>query len=257
LPVAIVSEATARRFWPGEDAVGKRLAIGRPGAGHFAGEEAPLCASCEVVGVVRDVHGLQLHKPDDAFLYLPLPETRPGSVTLLVRTEGDPASRLPSLGRAVRSVGPGLPAVAGVLDTMISFDPHFVVARMGGMLSSLIGVLGLLLACLGVYGMVAYCAARRTQEIGIRVALGARRTQVLGLVMREGMRPVLAGVATGVVASAAVGRVLSAMLFGLSSLDVVSFAGVSALLFAIALLATWLPARRAARVDPMVALRYE
>src|SRR6185295_12528177 len=104
---------------------------------------------------------------------------------------------------------------------------------------------------------VGYCAARRTQEIGIRMALGARRAQVLGLVMREGVRPVLAGVATGVVASAAVGRVLSAMLFGLSALDVVSFAGVSALLLAIALLATWLPARRAARVDPMVALRYE
>jgi ABC-type antimicrobial peptide transport system permease subunit len=147
--------------------------------------------------------------------------------------------------------------MAGVLDTMISFDPHFVVARIGGVLSSLIGILGLLLACLGVYGMVGYCAARRTQEIGIRMALGARQTQVLRLVMREGVRPVLAGIATGLVLSAAVSRVLSAMLFGLSSLDAVSFAGASLPLFGIAVLAAWLPARRATRVDPMVALRYD
>jgi ABC-type antimicrobial peptide transport system permease subunit len=128
---------------------------------------------------------------------------------------------------------------------------------MGGLLSSVVGVLGLALACLGVYGMVGYCVAWRTREIGIRVALGAERAQVLRLVLGEGVRPVLAGIATGLALSAAVSRVLSAMLFGLSPLDAVSFAGVSLLLFGIALLAAWLPARRAIRVDPMLALRYE
>jgi ABC-type antimicrobial peptide transport system permease subunit len=105
--------------------------------------------------------------------------------------------------------------------------------------------------------MVSYSVAQRTREIGIRMALGAQRVQVLGPVMNDGFRPILAGVAIGLLASAGVSRLLSAMLFGLSTLDAVSFAGVSFLLFAIALLATWLPARRAMRVDPMVALRYE
>jgi putative ABC transport system permease protein len=258
LPVVVISEATARRFWPGHDPIGRRLAIGGPDGGpRFAGEERPLCATCEVIGVVRDVHGLELQKPDDAFLYLPLSDARQWNDTLLVRTEGEPTPLLPALGGAIRRVDPSLPAVAGVLDTMISFDPHFVVARIGGVLSSVVGILGLFLACLGVYGMVGYCVARRTREIGIRMALGAERTQVLRLVLGEGVRPVLAGVAIGVVISVAIGRVLSAILFGLSPLDVVSFAGVSLLLLAIALLATWLPARRATRVDPMVALRHE
>jgi ABC-type antimicrobial peptide transport system permease subunit len=120
-----------------------------------------------------------------------------------------------------------LPAVAGVLDTRISFDPHFVIARMGGLLSSIVGGLGLLLACLGAYGMVGYSVARRTRDIGIRMALGAERIQVLRLVLGEGVRPVLAGVAIGVALSAGIARVLSAMLFGLSPLDVISFAEVS------------------------------
>jgi predicted permease len=257
-PVAIISEATARRFWPGQDPIGKRLTIGGPRARpHFAGEELPFCPSCEVVGVARDVHGLDPQKPDEAYLYLPLSDAGRWNDTLLVRAEGDPTLLLPALGGAIQRVDPNLPAVAGVLDTMISFDPHFVVARMGGLLSSVVGVLGLALACLGVYGMVGYCVAWRTREIGIRVALGAERAQVVRLVLGEGVRPVLAGIATGLALSAAVSRVLAAMLFGLSPLDAVSFAGVSLLLFGIALLAAWLPARRATRVDPMVALRYE
>src|SRR5439155_6341162 len=116
-------------------------------------------------------------KPDDAFLYLPLSDTTRWNDTLLVRTDGDPGPLLPALGRAVRGVDPSLPAVAGVLDTMISFDPRFVVARMGGLSSSVVGILGLALACLGVYGMVGYSVARRTQEIGIRMAMGAEPAQ--------------------------------------------------------------------------------
>jgi predicted permease len=258
LPVAIISASTARRLWPGQDAIGKRLDIGGgPGAGmHFAGEEMPP-SSPVVIGVVRDIQSLDPRKTDDAYLYLPLSDERRWNDTLLVRTQGDPAPLLPALGAAVRRVDAELPAVAGVLDTRISFDPHFVIARMGGLLSSIVGGFGLLLACLGVYGMVGYSVARRTPEIGIRMALGAERIQVLRLVLGEGVRPVLAGVAIGVALSEGIARVLSAMLFGLSPLDVASFAGVSLLLFAVALVATWLPARRATRVDPMAALRYE
>jgi ABC-type antimicrobial peptide transport system permease subunit len=125
------------------------------------------------------------------------------------------------------------------------------------LLASIVGALGLLMACMGIYGRVSYSVAQRTREIGIRMALGAERIQVLQLVMSEGFRPILSGIAIGIIASAGVSRALSATLFGLSPLDTVSFAGVSLLLIAIALLATWVPARRATEVDPMVALRYE
>jgi predicted permease len=257
-PVAIVSEATARRFWPGQDPIGRRLAIGgTEGGSSFAGEEAPVCPRCEIVGVARDVRGLRLDRPDEAFLYLPLSDARRWNDTILVRTQGDPALLLPALGRAVRGVDPNLPAVAGALGNMVSVDPRFVVSRIGGVLASAVGLLGLLLACLGVYGTVSYCVARRTRELGIRMALGAERARLLRLVVGEGVRPVLAGVAIGLAGSVAVGRVLSAMLFGLSPLDAVSFVGGSSLLVAIALAATWRPARRATRIDPMTALRYE
>ena len=136
-------------------------------------------------------------------------------------------------------------------------DPYFVVSRIGGVLASIVGALGLLLACMGVYGMVGYSVAQRTRDIGIRVALGAAPSQVLHLILREAMRPVLAGLVIGLAAATAVSRVLAAVLFGLSPLDAISFAGVSLLLSAVALLAGWLPARRAMRVDPMVALRHE
>jgi putative ABC transport system permease protein len=162
-----------------------------------------------------------------------------------------------AIGHEVRRVDANLPVIAAGLNTMVSMDPYFVVSRIGAVLASIVGALGLLLACLGVYGMVSHSVAQRTREIGVRMALGAQRIQVLRLVMSEGFRSILSGIVIGVVASAGVSRALSATLFGLSPLDAVSFAGVSLLLIAIALLATWLPARRAMEVHPMVTLRYE
>ena len=127
----------------------------------------------------------------------------------------------------------------------------------GGILSSIVGTLGLFLACLGVYGTVGYSVVERTHEIGVRMALGAQPPQVLRLVLRESARPMLFGTVVGIAVSAAIARLISAMLFGLNPMDAVSFAGVSLLLIGVALFAGWLPARRAMRVDPMVALRYE
>ena len=150
-----------------------------------------------------------------------------------------------------------LPVIGAPLYTMISMNPFFVVSRIGGGLASIVGVLGLLLACMGVYGTVSYNVALRAREIGIRMALGAQSVQVLRQLIREGFQPILAGIIIGVPASAGVSRLMAATLFGLNLLDTVSFFGVSLLLGAIALLATWLPARRATHVDPMVALRYE
>jgi hypothetical protein len=206
---------------------------------------------------VRDVRSLDLRKLDEAYVYLPLSQSRQWTGTLLLRTEGNPSLLLPAIGSRVRRVEANLPMIAAPLNTMISMDPYFVVSRIGGVLASIVGALGLVLACLGVYGMVSYSVAQRTREIGIRMALGAQRVQVLAPVMNDGFRPILAGVVIGLLASAGVSRLLSAVLFGLSTLDAVSFAGVSLLLISIALLATWLPARRATNVDPVVALRYE
>jgi predicted permease len=257
-PVVVISEATARRFWPAEDPIGKRLKIGsEKGTASFPGEKGPFVASSEVIGVARDVRSMDLRKIDESYVYLPLSQTHKWTSTLLARTEGDPTPLLPAIGQEVRRVDANLPVIGAPLYTMISMDPYFVVSRIGGLLASIVGALGLLLACMGVYGMVSYSVAQRTREIGIRMALGAERIQVLQLVMSEGFRPILSGIAIGIIASDGVSRALSATLFGLSPLDTVSFAGVSLLLTAIALLATWLPARRATKVDPMVALRCE
>jgi predicted permease len=257
-PVVVISEATARRFWPGEDPVGKLLQIGsQKGGTSFPGESDPFVASSEVIGIARDVRSMDLRKLDESYLYLPLSQSRQWTSTLLVRADGDPKLLLPAIGREFRHVDANLPVIAAPLHTMVSMDPYFVVSRMGGVLASIVGALGLLLACLGVYGMVSYSVAQRTREIGIRMALGAESIQVLRLVVSEGFRPILSGVVIGIIVSAGVSRALSATLFGLSPLDPVSFAGVSLLLIAIALVATWLPARRATEVDPMVALRYE
>jgi putative ABC transport system permease protein len=257
-PVVVISEATARRFWPGEDPLGKRLKIGSEQATmSFPGEKDPFFASTEVIGVVRDVRSMDLRKIDESYVYLPLAQTHKWTGILLARTENDPATLLTTIGHEVRRVDANLPVIGAPLNTMVSMDPFFVVSRIGGLLASIVGVLGLLLACMGVYGMVSYSVAQRTREIGIRMALGALGIQVLGQVMREGFRPILSGMAIGILVSAGVSRALTATLFGLSPLDLVSFGGVSLLLVAIALLATWLPARHATVVDPMVALRYE
>jgi macrolide transport system ATP-binding/permease protein len=257
-PVVVVSEATARRFWPGEDAVGKRLRIGgEAGAMSIAGEATPSMTTSEVVGVARDVRSLDLRRPDDSYVYLPLSQGRRWTFTLLVRTEVEPRPLLRAMGQAVRRVAPDLPVVGAPLQAMVSMNPFFVISRVGGLLASLVGALGVLLACLGVYGMIRYCVEQRTHEIGIRMALGARAGEVLGVVVREGFRPILAGMVVGITAAAAISRVLASTLFGLDPFDAVSFLGVSASLGLVACAATIVPARRATRVDPIAALRHD
>jgi putative ABC transport system permease protein len=222
----------------------------------FPGERDPFVAKSEVIGIAPDVRSLSLREPDNAYIYLPLDQSRWNGV-LLVRAQDNASALLPMLGNESRRMNIDVPVLAGVLHTMISFDPYFVISRIGGVLSTIIGLLGLVLACMGVYGTVAYAVVQRTQEIGIRMALGADRKRMVRLIVRDGMRPVFTGACIGVLLALGASRAMTAVLFGLSTMDRISFGGVSALLIGVAMLASYLPARRAMRVDPMVALRYE
>jgi macrolide transport system ATP-binding/permease protein len=257
-PVVVISESTARRFWPGQDPIGKRLKIGsQTESMSFPGESGPVLPDSEVIGIAGDVRSMELTSIDESYLYLPLAQTRRWTSVLLARTEGDPANSLPIIGEQVRRVDPSLPMVGVPLTMMLSLDPHFVASRAGGSVASIIGALGLLLACMGIYGTVTYSVTERTKEIGIRMALGARKQQVLQLVMTQGSRPVLVGALVGIIASVGVSRVFAAFLFGFDPGDALLFVTVSLALCVVALVATYLPARRAMQVDPQVALRHE
>ena len=256
--VAMVSEATAHQLWPGEDAIGKHILVGKSQrVAHFIGEAQGSPKECEIVGIVRDVRGMDLRKTDDGYLYLPLSASAQWNGLFLIRTTNAPANLLSPLADIARNLHIETPVLAGALSNMVSFDPYFVISRIGGVLSTIVGSLGLLLACMGVYGMVSYSVVQRTKEIGIRMALGAQSREVQGLVLRNSLRPVGIGIAIGIAVSLATSQVLRAVLFGLNPADASSFIGVSALLVMIALVSGWLPARRATKVDPLIALRYE
>jgi predicted permease len=256
--VAIVSEATARQLWPGGDAIGKRIVVGKvQSASHFIGEGQPSPTEREIIGIVRDVHGMDLRRPDDGYLYLPSSSEAQWNGLFLIRTAGEPTALLSPLADAARNLHIETPVLAGALSTMVSFDPYFVISRIGGFLATIVGTVGLLLACMGIYGMVSYSVVQRTKEIGIRMALGARPREVHGLVLKDGLRPIAIGIALGVAASLGVSQLLRSILFGLDPADAYSFVGVSVLLIVVALLSGWLPARRATEVDPLIALRYE
>jgi len=253
---AIVSERTGRKFWPGQDPIGKRISFDNADGGiAFAGEFHPHSRSTVIIGVAKDIRSLSLEKFDETCLYLPVSRTFGG--TLVVRTEADPKVVIAALRGDLQNIDSNLEALVFDFRTAFSNQPAFVLSRVGAIASAVIGVLGLLLASVGIFGMVAFAVSQRTHEIGIRMALGADRGEVLGLVLRESMRPVLIGIGLGWVAAIGLARVLVAFLFGLSALDPVVYLGVSIFLAAVSALAGYVPARRVTNVDPMAALRYE
>src|SRR5690606_16625832 len=194
-------------------------------------------------------------EPSD-FLYLPHRELFDAGMTLVARTAGDPGPALARIRAAVREADPALP-----LYDVRTMEDHMGVAlfpaRLAGSVLGAFGLLGLLLAAIGVYGVMAYSVAQRRRELGIRVALGADGGGLLRLVVGEGMRLALAGTAVGLVGAFALSRLVRGLLYGVSASDPVAFLAVPALLLAVAAFAVWLPARRAASVEPMRALRYE
>ena len=240
--VVVVNETAARRFWGG-DAVGGRVRPeGQPNAWR------------EVVGVVADVKVSGLQEPPTPMLYMAAAQSAPAAFTVVARTDGDPAALAPALRRALGAVRPGLPVTRlGTLDDHLGralVGPRAVTGLLGTF-----SLLALLLASLGIYAVVAFSVARRAGEMGIRVALGAPRRRLVRMVLREALVPVAAGLAVGLAAAVAAARLMDALLFGVDALDPLAFGGGLALLLAAAILASWLPARRAAGADPLEALR--
>jgi predicted permease len=243
--VVIIDEAAARRFWPGENPIGKRVRLG-----SADGELR------EIVGVAQTTKVRTLGEDPRPYLYVPLLQRHRGIVSLVARTTGDPAAILPLLRREALVLDPNLPIME--LKTMTQHLGIMLFApRMGGILLGAFGGLAILLATIGIYGVVSYAAAQRTREVGIRVALGARPGDVVRLVIGQGMVMVGAGAAIGLVLALAGTRPLGAFLYGVEPWDPVTFLGITLLLVGVAFVAMLVPAMRAVRLDPLVALRRE
>jgi predicted permease len=254
--VAVVSTGLAQRLWPGQSPLGKRIAVGSQAQQRFFTDFAVVSDSTEIIGVVSEIRSVNTIALDAGAIYFPRPATD-WSGNLLVRTAGDPRVVGNALAAEVQSVDRNLSVSFQTLDAMMTAEGTFVAMRMVGIVFSIIGSLGLFLASVGIYSMVGYTVSRQTHEIGIRMALGAGNADVLRLILRRSMNPIGAGIAVGILLGVALSLVVSSIFPGLTLLDPVVIFGISALLTAIALFAAYIPARRAARVDPMVALRYE
>ncbi|HET9481647.1 MAG TPA: FtsX-like permease family protein, partial [Candidatus Polarisedimenticolia bacterium] len=248
--VVIVNETLAGQLWPGRDPIGQRLHLG---SAEDVGEPWS-----EVVGVAQDNKYDELTEPPRPFLYLSHMQGTAirTELTLIARTTGDPSKLAPALRAALQAVEADLPLFD--MATLEQFvDRRNDKQRGTSTMLAVFGALALMLACMGIYAVVAQSVLGRTREIGVRLAMGARPADILRLFVGQGLRLSLIGVAIGLVLSAGLTRAVSHMLFGITPTDMATFAGVSILLAAVAAGASWLPARRALRVDPMTALRYE
>ncbi|MBP6668803.1 MAG: ABC transporter permease [Gemmatimonadales bacterium] len=243
--VAIVNAAFAARYWPGGSAIGRRLS--------YQGPEAPWVT---VVGVAGDVTYGSPGTPAAPCFYLPLAQVSAHRTTLVVRSAGDPLALAGPVREVIRDLDPALP-VEGLGTLKASLALSLLPARIGGVAAGAFGLLGLLLASLGVYGVVAFGVGQRRREIGIRLALGAGAAQVVRQVVGDGLRQVVVGVCVGVALTIGASLVAHRVLFGLAPLEPVALLGGPALFLAAALLAAWLPARRAAAIDPLTVLRAE
>ena len=246
-PVAIISESFARRFFFDEDPVGKRIKNGGP---------ASTRPWLTIVGVVKDVKHLALDAEPRPQMYMPYLQNTWTTMTMVMRSQSDPASLAAAARSVVREVDKQQP-VTDVKSMRQYFSASISERRFNMFLLAVFAVLALILAAVGVYGVMSYSITQRTQEIGIRMALGARQADVLKLVVKQGMIPALAGVAAGLVAAFSLTRLMASLLYGVSATDPATFALVPLMLVAVALASCLAPARRATKIDPMIALRYE
>jgi len=247
--VTVISEAFAKQYYPSEDPIGKRL---KPDVetSHTRAQMA------EIVGIVGDVKTSSLREAGGAIVYVPVAQFPIGATTIVIRAEGDPRPLAAAVRSEARAVDAGVMVFSGkTLEQQIGTtlgQPRF-----NALLLGVFAGLALMLAMVGLYGAISYAVSQRTHEIGIRMALGAAPRLVLKLILGRGLRLALAGTALGLAASAALARLLTSLLFGVSATDPATFAGVAIVLMAVAIGACYIPARRAMRVDPIVALRHE
>ncbi|HEV3252839.1 MAG TPA: ABC transporter permease [Candidatus Acidoferrales bacterium] len=244
--VAVISASLARRFWNTDDPVGKRLNLGDSAKPDWT----------EIVGVVGDVHSFGLEEKLHDDLYRPFSQVYFPIVAFTVRAKGDPAQITAAAKAAIWAVNPVQPFYKIITMATLAAE-SLALRRVSMLLLTAFSSLALLLAAIGIYGVLSYAVAQRTHEIGIRAALGAQQRDVLRLVLGDGMRLALTGLGLGFAASLALTRLMVSLLYGVGAADPLTFAGVAALATGVALLACYLPARRAMRVDPIIALHYE
>ncbi len=249
VPVAVVSRAAAEKFWPGMDPIGQQIHVG-VGVGYP--HEEPY----RIIGIVGDIRSLRLERPPEPEIYLPIAQTAPSFGSVVIRTTGSTSAALLAAREALHRLEPGAPIRdPETMQGLIADDlarPRFMLLLVG-----LFAVLAAVLAGVGIYGVVAYLVSRRTREIGVRMALGATRSGVVGLVVRQGLAPAAAGVALGVAASLWSAGLLRAELYGIAPQDPFTMIAAAVLLLAVTLLACLVPAGRAARIPPATALRSE
>jgi len=249
-PVTIVNQAFVRQFFPHEEPLGKRIRFGIP--------STPLTRSpwLLIVGVVSDVRHLDLATAAQAESYVPLEQNPSSALTLAVRTNGAPAGLLAAVRERLRALDANLPLYN--VQTMEQVVTRSLFSqRLMTNVMLIFGGVALLLATVGLFGLISYAVSQRTHELGIRLALGATTRDVLRLVIGQGLRLSLIGLMIGLVGSFALMRALKTLLFGVSAADPLTFAASALILLTVSLLACWLPARRAAKVDPLIALRHE
>jgi ABC-type antimicrobial peptide transport system permease subunit len=242
----VISESLARSRWSGQDPIGHTIEFG-----NMDGDPRLLT----VVGIVGDVHDYGLDAPPRPTVYVDLFQRPRAAITLTMLTDADTQLVTTSARSILQELNP---EIAPTFRTFAQvYSASLGSRRFNLILIGFFGIVALLLATAGVFGVMAYSVSRRTREIGVRVALGARSRDVLAMILGQGISTILIGIAIGLVGSLALTRTLSSLLFGVTATDPLTFAAVIVLLIATALLACYIPARRATKVDPMVALRYE
>jgi predicted permease len=244
--VAVINQTMARRFFGAENPIGRRFGFGR---NENSGQ-------IEIVGVVKDAKYTGQRDEIPSTAYLPYPQQSLGQMNLAVRTSGDPQLLLNAVRESVRQVDRNLP-LFDVKTQSEQADQALAQERLFARLTSFFGLLALVLASIGLYGVMSHSVAQRTREIAIRMALGATQSVILRRSVGQGMLLAATGIAIGTAAAVGLTRFISSFLFGVAPNDPLTFVVIALLLTTVALLACWIPARRAAKVDPMIALRYE
>jgi predicted permease len=244
--VAIVNEAMAKRFWPGESAVGKRV------------RRAESNTEYQVVGVTRTAQYMAVGEEPRPFFYMPFAQHYRPSMMIQLHSTGDPLALAQPVREIVRNLDQNVPLFdVRSMREHLSSGRALMTVRFGAIFGGVFGLLALVLAAVGLYGIVAYSVSNRTREIGIRIALGARMTSVLALVVRQGIVLCVLGLVAGLAAALALTRVLASILYDVDPADPLTFGAVIVTLIIVALVASLLPAQRAARIDPATALRSE